>query len=164
MTRGRKQLPDSTTADAPQRRARIAAIAADATELGRAAFDRAGFRDPTLVLRWREIAGSDVANIAQPLRISESPAGTVLTLRADPAAAVFLQHESRALCARINAYLGRAAIERLRFVPGEITPGRTPPLRNNPQKSPPGSDAAELTGGDRLANALHALAHARRGS
>ena len=140
---------------------RAAAIGPDAAELGRAAFARAGFGDPTLVLRWREIAGADLARIARPVRITQSPSGAVLTLRADPAAAVFLQHESRALCARINAYLGRTAVERLRFVPGEIRPDPAPPSRNDPQESAGGDHARQFTGDDRLKSALLALARTR---
>ena len=74
------------------------------------AFVRAGFVDPTLVLRWEEIAGSETAALAQPIKLSEGPSGGVLTLKAEPGAALFLQHESRSLCERINAYLGRPAV------------------------------------------------------
>src|SRR5689334_24352128 len=108
----------------PKRRARAEAVGRDASIAARAAFVRAGFLDPTLVLRWTEIAGAETARIARPLRLSEgasggvltlraepaAASGGVLTLRAEPAAALFLQHESRALCERINGYLGRAAV------------------------------------------------------
>jgi hypothetical protein len=86
----------------PQRRARAEAVGRDASIAARAAFVRAGFLDPTLVLRWNEIAGRETARIARPLRLSEGPSGGVLTLRAEPAAALFLQHESRALCERLS--------------------------------------------------------------
>ncbi len=162
MARARKQPQDIAEAEPPRRRSWAAAIGPDAAQLGRAAFARAGFDDPTLVLRWREIAGPDVARIARPLRISQGPSGMVLTLRADPAAAVFLQHESRALCARINAYLGRAAVERLRFVPGELAAEPAPPSGNNPQDSAADDSARQFAGDDRLKHALLALARARR--
>jgi hypothetical protein len=134
----------------------------DAAMLGLAAFRRAGFDDPTLVLRWREIAGPEVAQFTRPSRLCEGPAGAVLTLRADPAAAVFLQHESRALCDRINAWLGRAAVQRLRFIPGEIVPDPASHTRNRPQDSAPGDDASRFTGPDRLKAALLALACTRQ--
>ena len=44
------------------------------TLAGRAAFARAGFSDPTLVLRWAEIAGPEIARIARPLKFSEATA------------------------------------------------------------------------------------------
>jgi hypothetical protein len=165
MARARKQLTE-TAADEPRRRSRAAVIAMDAAELGRAGFSHAGFADPTLVLRWREIAGPDVARIAQPLRIRQGPSGLVLTLRADPAAAVFLQHESRALCARISACLGTAAIERLRFVPGEVAAEsrlrpRKHPQDKHPQDSAADDPARKFAGPDGLKSALLALARVR---
>ncbi|MGH6887806.1 MAG: DciA family protein [Rhizomicrobium sp.] len=160
MTRAPKQ-PDSAETWPPPRRARAAAVGTDAAQLARAAFGRAGFAEPTLVLRWREIAGRDVARIARPLRLSQGASGGVLTLRADPAAALFLQHESRALCARINAYLGRPAVERLKFVPGEIAPEPERPKRTYPQNPSPRDPARDFAGPDRLKDALLALARAR---
>lgn len=162
MARTRKQSPVLAATEPPLRRARAAAIAVDATRLASAAFARVGFADPTLVLRWREIAGPDVARIAQPLRISQSPSGTVLTLKADPAAAVFLQHESRALCARICACLGSGAVQRLRFVPGEIAPAPVRPPQKNPQDFAADDPAAKFAGHEGLKSALLALASARR--
>lgn len=161
MTRAPKQ-PDSAECGLPARRARAAPVGSDASHVGRAAFDRAGFPDPTLVLRWREIAGADVARIAQPLRLSRGAGGGVLTLRADPAAALFLQHESRALCARINAYLGKHEIERLKFVPAEIAAPPDPPRRSYPQDPLPEDPVRGAAVPDRLKNALFALARARR--
>ena len=40
------------------------AVGRDAGANAHLAFARAGFRDPTLLLRWEEIAGADVARIA----------------------------------------------------------------------------------------------------
>jgi hypothetical protein len=105
------------------------------------------------VLRWREIAGADVARIAQPLRIRQGSSGAVLTLRADPAAAVFLQHESRALCARINTYLGRQTVERLRFVPGDVAAAPERRTQKNPQESLSDDPARKFVGDDRLKEA-----------
>ena len=83
-------------------------------------FLRAGFSDPTLVLRWQDIAGPEVARLAQPVKFSEGPSGGTLTLRAAPGAALFLAHEKRALCDRINAYLGRPAVAQLKFSQGAL--------------------------------------------
>lgn len=134
-----------------------------AADFAHAAFARAGFRDPTLVLRWREIVGPEVANFAQPLRLAEGPGGGVLTLKAEPAASVFLQHETRALCDRINAYLGHAAVARLRFVKGELeTAARTFPRVRPPAQPPSGDPALGFAGPDRLKAALVNLARARQ--
>ncbi len=119
----------------PPRRNRAEAVGRGAAAVGTALFARAGFRNPTLVLRWAEIAGPEVARIAQPIRLSDGPAGGVLTLKAEPGASLFLQHESRELCARINAYLGHAAVAKLKFVQG--------PLAARPKSRPPSCASGE---------------------
>lgn len=148
----------------PARRGRAAALAADAGLVSATAFLRAGFADPTLVLRWDEIAGTETARLARPIRLSEGPAGGVLTLRAEPGAAIFLQHESRALCERINAYLGRPAIARLRFVQGAVT-GRSNAPARRPRNEPvgPSDPARNYLGPEALREALLKLAQARQG-
>ncbi|MEO8300804.1 MAG: DUF721 domain-containing protein [Rhizomicrobium sp.] len=137
-------------------------ISAEARASATAAFVRAGFSDPTLVLRWNEIAGPEVARLAQPLKFSEGPSGGTLTLRAAPGAALFLAHEKRSLCERINAYLGRAAVSQLKFSQGAL-PVRPPPPK--PQKAPgplpPSDPSRRYQGPDGLAKALQALARRR---
>lgn len=129
---------------------------------GASAFARAGFRDPSLVLRWSQIAGPQVARIAQPLKFSEGPSGGILTLRAAPGAALFLGHEKRALCERINAYLGRAAVSQIKFSQGALLP---PSPKPRPQKAagtlPPADPSRRFEGPEGLARALQALAKRR---
>jgi len=159
MPQSDKQPPEAP----PPRRNRAEAVGRDAGFVGGAAFARAGFRDPTLVLHWDAIVGTDVARFARPLRLSEGPSGGILTLRADPAAAVFLQHESRSLCERINAYLGRPAIHRLRFVRGALSTVPTPQGRAmEPPDAAPDDPARRFRGPEPLATALYNLARARR--
>jgi hypothetical protein len=151
------------TDEPPQRRNWADAIGSDAARAASGTFARAGFRDPTLILRWEEIAGAEVARIARPFRLNEGPNGAVLTLKAEPGAAVFLQHESRALCGRINAYLGRDAIARLKFVQGELSqrPKRAPPKRLA-ATVPPGDPALSYKGPQELHESLLRFARARR--
>lgn len=162
MIRQRKQPETGAEPDAQARRNRAAAVGLDVARLGSAGFDRAGFSDPTLVLRWNEIVGPELARFAQPLRMTERPSGGILTLKADPAASVFLQHESRALCSRINSYLGRPAVQRLRFVAGTVKPRL--PKSHGPTKgdSAPEDSLSQFGGQERLRSALLALARARR--
>ncbi|MGH6878943.1 MAG: DciA family protein [Rhizomicrobium sp.] len=161
MARPQKQLHKPAEAGPPPRRLRAAAIGIDTVQLGRAAFERAGFAEQGLVLRWREIVGAEAARMARPLRLSDGPAGGVLTLKAEPAAALFLQHESRALCARINSWLGRPAVQKLRFVPGELAPEPAPSHPRYPQDFSPHDPARRFAGPDGLKDALLALAKAR---
>jgi len=124
---------------------------------------RAGFSDPTLVLRWEEIAGAETARLAQPLKLGEGPQGGVLTLLAEPGAAVFLQHESRPLCERINAYLGRQAVTRLKFVTAPLAARPRPASHARAALTLPEADPAQAyTGPERLKEALLRLAKARR--
>jgi hypothetical protein len=161
MTRPQKQSQPPPDSGPPPRRSRAAAVGLDAVQLGRTAFERAGFSEASLVLRWREIVGPEIARIARPLRLAASASGGVLSLKAEPAAAIFLQHESRALCARINAYLGRTAVQRLRFVPGELVLEPAQPIRFCPQDPVTTDPARRFAGPDPLKDALLRLARAR---
>jgi hypothetical protein len=71
---------------------------------------------------WAQIVGPALAAVTTPLRLS---AGT-LTLACAGPVAMELQHLAPELIARINGQLGRAAVERLRFVQQAGTPGPRP--------------------------------------
>ena len=147
----------------PARRGRPAALGRDAELAGHSALSRAGFSDPALVLRWDEIAGPETARLARPLRLSEGPSGGVLTLMAEPGAAVFLQHDSRTLCERINTFLGRQAVARLKFVPGPVAVRQRVQVRSLPKGPVPAADPArKYVGPEGLREALLKLARIRR--
>ena len=144
----------------PARRGRAAPVANDARLASGAAFLRAGFTDPSLVLRWTEIAGPEIARIARPLKFSEP--GGVLTLLAEPGAALFLGHDARALAGRINAYLGRAAVARIKFVQGTLSlPPTQPSLPKPAQAAKPEDPVHNYRGPETLKNALQSLARWR---
>jgi hypothetical protein len=147
----------------PQRRNWVQPVSGEATLAARTAFARAGFADPTLVLRWAEIAGAETARLARPIKLSDAATGGTLTLKAEPAAALFLQHESRALCARINSYLGRVAVTRLKFVQGTLTASLPPPpKRPKPSEPAPSDPARRWQGPPNLGEAVLNLARSRR--
>jgi hypothetical protein len=144
------------------RRGRASAIAADAGSASAAAFAKAGFGDPGLVLRWAEIVGPDVARLAQPLRFTQGHLGGTLTLRAAPGAALFLAHEKRSLAERINTYLGRAAVAQIKFVQGSAA-GR-PAMKKLEKKLgylDPTDPVRTYCGPEGLKNALETLARRR---
>jgi hypothetical protein len=146
----------------PPRRGRAAAIGRDAGSAAGGTFARMGFSDPALVLRWREIAGPEVAKLCQPLRFSEGAGGGTLTLKALPGAALFLGHETRALTARINQFLGRPAVARLKFVQGAFAPPAPAPRIRKPAPSLGASDPANAYAGpESLKLALQSLARWR---
>ena len=137
-------------------------MARDLGLAGSAAFTRAGFTDPSLVLRWAEIAGPEIARIARPLKFSQGSSGGVLTLLAEPGAALFLGHDSRALAQRINAYLGRNAVARVKFVQGALTRPPAPTLPPKPGPAPKSDDPVhKYQGPDGLKTALQSLARWR---
>ena len=156
------RTPKETQESPPARRNRASAVGGDAGSVATAAFLRAGFSDPTLILRWQEIAGPEVARLARPLKFSDGPSGGTLTLRAAPGAALFLAHEKRALCDRINAYLGRPAVAQLKFSQGAFPPLPPAPQRQKPAGPlPPGDPSRRYQGPEGLTKALQALARRR---
>ena len=142
------------------RRGRAFAVGGDAGQAAHAAFARAGFGDPTLVLRWTEIAGPEIARISRPLRFDDKSG--VLTLLAEPGAALFLGHDSRHLAARINAYLGRPAVTKVKFVQGAVSQPPPPPKPPKPGTAPGTDDPVhKYRGPDALKTALQSLARWR---
>jgi hypothetical protein len=146
----------------PKRRNWAAQMAPDALVAAHAAMTRAGFSDPSLILQWPKIAGAETARLARPLRLSQGPQGGVLTLQAEPAAAVFLQHDSRNLCERINRYFGQPVVARLRFVQAVLPQRPTPPPPSLPAAEiPSGDPVLSFNGPDGMREALCRLARAR---
>ncbi|HVV26711.1 MAG TPA: DUF721 domain-containing protein [Rhizomicrobium sp.] len=159
MTRTGKEIQPEQP---PQRRNSAAPVGRDAGWAAASVFTRAGFGDPTLVLRWREIAGPEVARLALPVKLTDGPSGGTLTLRALPGAALFLGHEKRALCARINAYLGRTAVVQIKFSQGALLARPVPPPPGkSPGPLPPRDPSRRFQGPEGLARALEALARRR---
>jgi hypothetical protein len=159
-----KRPPNHSEAEAPSRRNRVRPIAEDARAEAASPFSRAGFRDPTLLLRWEEIAGAETARMARPIRFSEGAEGGVLTLKAEPGAALFLQHESRTLIERINTYLGAETVTRLRFIQAPLVRRPPPPPKaTRSTTAPPPSDPAyDFRGPESVRSALLKLAAARQ--
>jgi hypothetical protein len=152
-----KQPPE---ANEISRRGRALAVGSDATEAAHAAFARAGFSDPSLVTRWSEIAGPEISRIARPLRFQEKTG--ILTILAEPGAALFLGHDSRHLAERINAYLGRPAVTKVKFVQGAVSQPPSRPKAAKPGIAPRDDDPVyKYRGPEALDRALKSLARWR---
>jgi hypothetical protein len=160
-TREPRQAPSGTYAP---RRGRASPAGQDVLSQAAPALQRAGFSDATLVLRWREIAGADIARIAEPVRLTEDPEGAVLTLKCEPGAAVFLQHQMRELLERLATYLGPSRVARLRLVPGELEQMPSPPDHPavRPGAGSPGPQ--EPSNPPTLSHAIERLERRRRGT
>lgn len=102
-------------------------IAALLPAITRPAFKSAGPAAAQVMADWPTIVGPALAATAIPRRFA---AGT-LTLGCTGPVALELQHLSSQLIERVNAYLGRAAVQRLRFVQ-DMTPPAAPPARPRP--------------------------------
>ncbi len=161
MAQGKRNKQSQSDAP-PPRRGRSAAVAQDSGALSASAFARKGFDDPTLVLRWAEIVGPEVARLAVPVKLSSGPDGGTLTLKAEPGASLFLSHETRTLCDRINAYLGRPAVAKLRFVQASLALRPPPPRPRKPGALPADDPAQRFKGNEGLREALLSLARWRR--
>jgi len=145
------------------RRGRARAAGDDTGNQVAAVLAKAGFSDPTLVLRWRDIVGADVARITQPLKLVSGAEGDVLTLKCEAGAAVFLQHETRALLERINRYLGVSRVVRLKLVGGSIVAPAQPPEHPQRRRTREAEDPPQPDAKPTLSNALSRLAR-RRGA
>ena len=144
---------DKNLQEPAARRGRVGAVAGDALNHASAAFQRAGFSDLSLVTRWPDIAGEAVAAVAEPVKLLEGAEGAVLTLRCEAGAAVFLQHETRALLNRVNAFMGSGRISRIRLVSGTIARSKEPPDHPGLDRKPLPDAEPGLTGAiDRLSS------------
>jgi hypothetical protein len=98
-----------------------------------AAFAKQGFASRELVTRWREIAGPEIAEHCEPIRINWPPPiegkpseAATLVLRVEGPVAIEIQHSSDAIIARVNRFFGWNAIGRiaLRQAPLSRPPAR----------------------------------------
>lgn len=92
---------------------------------------RRGFVQARLVALWPEIAGTEIAELAVPVKlvIARGPAGGLLTLAVAPARGPEVQMLIPALRDRINAALGPGTVGRILLTqagPGPITPDALP--------------------------------------
>ena len=83
-------------------------------------FKRQGFASSELVVRWREIAGPEIAAHCEPIKLQwprsadpDRPEPATLVLRVEGPAAVEIQHLSGVICERVNRFLGWRAVEAL---------------------------------------------------
>ncbi len=89
---------------------------------------RFGQGSDALLARWREIAGADLALRTEPTRLikSRQGGGATLELRVEGPSAAIIQHRARDVLDRVNLFLGKGAVEKLRIVQG--------PLRGAPKR------------------------------
>jgi hypothetical protein len=110
--------------------------------LTRPAYKRKSPAGAMIMADWAEIAGPAIAGVSQPLRLTQ---GT-LTLACSGPVAMELQHLAPQLASRINAALGRVAVERFRFVQQAPTGASLPKRRPAAPESLPERVESALAG------------------
>lgn len=109
-----------------------------------AAYAKQGFAARELVTRWPEIAGRDIAEHAQPLKMQwprpvegqpQEPA--TLILRVEGPMALEIQHTSDVILERVNRFFGWNAV-------GRIALRQAPLTRKSPNAAPRGPDAESI--------------------
>jgi len=103
-----------------------------------AAYAKQGFAARELVIRWAEIAGTEIAAHAEPLKMQwprpvdgqpQEPA--TLVLRVEGPMALEIQHSSDVILERVNRFFGWHAVGRLALRQGPLS------RRPKPQRPPP---------------------------
>jgi len=103
-----------------------------------AAYAKQGFAARELVIRWAEIAGSEIAAHAEPLKMQwprsvdgqpQEPA--TLVLRVEGPMALEIQHSSDVILERVNRFFGWHAVGRLALRQGPLS------RRPKPKRPPP---------------------------
>ncbi len=84
------------------------------------AYAKQGFAARELVTRWAEIAGADIADHCEPLKIQwpravegQPPEPATLVLRVEGPMALEIQHASDVILERVNRFFGWSAVGRL---------------------------------------------------
>ena len=102
-----------------RRRGATRALASLVAPLTRAAFAERGFHHAAILTEWRAIVGDQLADRCAALSLDRD--GT-LTVRADGAAALEIQHAEPQIRERIATYFGFHAVKRLVLRQGPIPP------------------------------------------
>jgi hypothetical protein len=101
-----------------------------------------GFASAEILARWKDIAGSEIAAVSEPLKINwprpigdKEPEPATLVLRVEGPAALEIQHMSAVILERVNRFFGWQAI-------GRIALRQAPLRRREPARPPAGPDPA----------------------
>ncbi len=132
--RGTKVKPQ-----AKERRGRSVALARLVPALARKAYRARGFAQETVISRWPEIVGRELAAIALPRRLrfrrGARNDGT-LEIRVESAHATALQHQEPVILARVNAFFGYRAVTRISLVQAPLAARAPRPGAAGAQKAP----------------------------
>ncbi len=107
-------------------------------------FAKQGFASRELVTPWAEIAGAEIAEHSQPLKIQwprpvghQPPEPATLVLRVEGPMALEIQHTSGVILERVNRFLGWQAV-------GRLSLRQAPLSRPEPRRVPKKLDSAKV--------------------
>jgi hypothetical protein len=107
-------------------------------------FARQGFASADLITHWTEIAGQDIARLAEPIKLQwprtaagQDPEPATLQLRVEGPAAIEVQHLSPVILERVNRFFGWRAVARIAI--------RQAPLRRMAERVRPAPPSADET-------------------
>src|SRR5215468_12039692 len=103
----------------------LRALGATLPRLTKTVLAKRGSGFAAIVTEWAQIVGPELAAASVPERLTGSTG--VLLLRVEGAAAVELQHLAPLLVERINTFLGRPAVTRLKLVRAPLPRPPEPP-------------------------------------
>ena len=154
--------------DARRREKGLEALSVTLPSLTRKLFGKRGFAEGGLVREWSVIVGAELAAVTLPLRLAyprrDRRADGVLSLRVAPGHAVTVQHLEPILIERVNGYLGRAAVARVKLRQGPLRVGTARTPRPAPDLSPREETAlrarTDTVGDEDLRGALERLGRA----
>ena len=118
-------------------------------QIGRAAFRRFGFVQPSVVTRWPEIVGVRHAQVCMPEAIRFPPgekSDGILQLVVVPAHAPLIQHVIPEIIERVNRFFGYKAVARVKLRQGAVKP----PHAEAPRTAPPSLKPIPLELGESL--------------
>lgn len=101
-----------------------------------------------LQARWAEIVGDQIARRTEPVKLTKARggAGATLEIKVEGAAAPAVQHQAADILDRVNLFLGKGAVEKLRIVQGPVRKAAavaTKPKAPRPRPLAPLDAAAE---------------------
>jgi hypothetical protein len=96
------------------------------------AFARQGFAAVDIITHWEDIVGPELAGRTEPVRLiwprREDPESTgILTIRAESAYAIELQHLTPIVIERVNRYFGWRCVGRIAIRQGPVARRQTAP-------------------------------------
>lgn len=130
--------PRSAAAPAKPARRGLTSLAAQVARVAGPVLRKHGTAAFRLRAEWPRVVGDELAAVSMP----ETLTAGALQLKVESAAALLVQHQERQVIERINAYLGRDAVQRLRIVQGPVPRPPRPAARPAAAAAPdPGLEA-----------------------